>query len=506
MNKATFFSEPQLLFRYNQGLEDPRDGITLFGPLDEGKPYGIRAGVVGTPDGIRRWKTFVESLKGPLPRAGQECRRNRPLFPGFETVFGIPWSSYPHMQAELDPAALLKTVRIEERHQRVYETVKLYANAILGASRAEDEKVDVWFVLATEEVYANCRPESTVPVSQRTASPTPMTESEANELKSQYALFKELNEEIVPFQHDPDFRNQLKALLLEKEIPTQILRESTIAYRDFVNARGFPIRDLAVLESEIAWNVSSAVFYKTGGRPWKLRSIRPGVCYIGLVFKVDDKQTDPKSACCAAQMFLNSGDGVVFKGNLGPWYNPEKGDFHLDKPAAKNLVSKAIEAFKRKNDGNPPTELFIHGRTSFNDEEWAGFQEGGGTDTKVVGIRIVTDRDFRLFHPSRTPVLRGLAWIQDERTAYLFTRGFVPRLQTYPGREIPRPLLVTVCRGDADIGTVLKDIMALTKLNYNSCRYADGVPVTLRFANAVGEILVSGPRTSAAPLSFKYYI
>src|SRR3974377_2111040 len=30
----------------------------------------------------------------------------------------------------------INTVRIEERHQRVYETVKLYANAILGATRA----------------------------------------------------------------------------------------------------------------------------------------------------------------------------------------------------------------------------------------------------------------------------------------------------------------------------------------------------------------------------------
>jgi hypothetical protein len=56
---------------------------------------------------------------------------------------------------------------------------------------------------------------------------------------------------------------------------------------------------------------------------------------------------------------------------------------------------------------------------------------------------------------------------------------------------------------------VVQDIVALTKLNYNSCRYADGVPVTLRFEDAVGEILVSGPDADSAgapPLSFKYYI
>jgi hypothetical protein len=29
--------------------------------------------------------------------------------------------------------------------------------------------------------------------------------------------------------------------------------------------------------------------------------------------------------------------------------------------------------------------------------------------------------------------------------------------------------------------------MALTKLNYNTCLLSDGIPVTLRFADAVGE-------------------
>jgi hypothetical protein len=56
------------------------------------------------------------------------------------------------------------------------------------------------------------------------------------------------------------------------------------------------------------------------GRPWKLNSIRQGVCYIGLVFKQDEKHSDPRTACCAAQMFLDSGDGVVFTDGQTPLY------------------------------------------------------------------------------------------------------------------------------------------------------------------------------------------
>lgn len=85
-------------------------------------------------------------------------------------------------------------------------------------------------------------------------------------------------------------------------------------------------------------------------------------------------------------------------------------------------------------------------------------------------------------------------------------QGYVPYLDTYAGRELPNPFDVSVTRGEVDIETVLADVLSLTKLNYNACIHADGEPVTLKFANAVGEILTAAPRTSQPPLPFKYYI
>jgi hypothetical protein len=54
--------------------------------------------------------------------------------------------------------------------------------------------------------------------------------------------------------------------------------------------------------------------------------------------------------------------------------------------------------------------------------------------------------------------------------------------------------------------TVLEDVMSLTKLNFNSANFSDGLPVTLRFADLVGEILTAGPTKVTAPLPFKFYI
>lgn len=91
--------------------------------------------------------------------------------------------------------------------------------------------------------------------------------------------------------------------------------------------------------------------------------------------------------------------------------------------------------------------------------------------------------------------------------AYLWTKGFVPRLQTYAGREVPNPLSIEISRSEAAIEQVMADVLALTKLNYNTCIYGDGIPVTLRFADAVGEILTAAPRKNELPpLLFRYYI
>jgi len=57
-------------------------------------------------------------------------------------------------------------------------------------------------------------------------------------------------------------------------------------------------------------------------------------------------------------------------------------------------------------------------------------------------------------------------------------------------------------RGNASVDIVCKDILGLTKLNYNACIYGDGVPVT----ESVGEILTTGKNIKTGVLPFKHYI
>jgi hypothetical protein len=463
---------------------------------------------------MRRFRDWAAKIQKPMIEYDPDefFQLSHPPYPGFEAAFRIPLNPVPVVEIEIKRQEIDKCLFLSNKHQRVYKTVDLYADAILKALKNEDVKVDVWFVMVHDDIYKYCRPESHVPVAQSIQVVQKVTPQRARRLQVEPSLFAQENLEATPYLYEPNFHNQLKARLLGHDAPTQIVRESTIAHRDteFLNQKGNPRRKLDSSQSKIAWNIANAVFYKAGGRPWKIAQIRKGVCYIGLAFKQDGRGGDPRSACCAAQMFLDSGDGVVFRGAVGPWYSLKRGVYHLSRNAAHKLVNLAIQTYKsdpNNKDQSPPAELFLHGRTMFHEEEWAGFQDSvDANKTNLVGVRIKTEKTLKLYRLGSHPILRGLAYLQDARTGYLWTSGFAPRLQTYDGKEVPRPLLIDICRGDAAIGTVLGDIMSLTKLNYNACKFGGGSPVTLRFADAVGEILTAGPLESDAPLSFKYYI
>ena len=57
-------------------------------------------------------------------------------------------------------------------------------------------------------------------------------------------------------------------------------------------------------------------------------------------------------------MFLNEGDGVVFRGANGPW-KTGKYEYHLKRDAAKSLLEMVLDTYSKNHNG-PPKELFIH--------------------------------------------------------------------------------------------------------------------------------------------------
>lgn len=498
--KLVAYDEPRLRFAYDQKLRDPKEGLTLFGPPEV--LNGVQYGLVGTSEGIRQFEAWAARLQTPIP-ADPEVASSA-MFPGFETVFRTSWPTKPRVFIEVDGKALARTVKVTDPHQRVFDAVDLFANPIRRWVSEEDPKVALWFVVIPEEVWKLCRPRSKVRKAEGVKPEVHLTHNRAMELLDYPDFFAEANLAAEKHLYENHFHNQLKAKLLDCEAVTQIVRQTTIAPLEYLNRRGKPIRKLQD-EATIAWNLSTAIYYKAGAKPWTLADIRDGVCYIGLVFKRTNNPRKPAEACCGAQMFLQSGEGIVFKGAVGPWASGKLGEYHLDRDKAADIVHRCIEAYKAWH-GIPPKELFIHGKTVFNREEINGFLSAAPARTSITGIQIRRPNDLKLFRDGRRPILRGLALQLDQKNAFLWTSGYVPALLTYPGREVPTPLRVRLVFGETGLHQVLEDIVALTKVNFNACLFGDGSPVTLRFAGDIGEILTAIPEVGSKPLPFRHYI
>lgn len=500
-------AEPELLFGHGQTIEHPKDGLLLYGPKESPQAGSkLRIGVVSTAEGLRRYSKCVERLGKPIAPARPDDP-NHTLFPGFQALFGVEWPSQPTAWLEIDGGELGRAIRIDDRHQAIHKAVSFYSDAIAEHLRDDsDSAIDLWMAVVPEEVHKYCRPQSKVESSQKQRSGVLMDKSSATRLLKSPSLFDEDNASAEIYLYDLDFHNQLKARLLEHKAAVQVVRETTLAPDEFIRDNGMAARGLQD-PATLAWNLATTCFFKAGGKPWQLGGSRPGVCYVGVVFKKDFSSADPGNACCGAQMFLDSGDGVVFRGAVGPWLTSAKDDFHLPKEKAKSLMAMVVGAYRKSHGGLAPKELFIHGKTRFSAEEWEGFKETVPPETNVVCVRIREDSGMKLYRHGTINIARGLGWVKSPTLAYLWTKGFVTRLQTYAGREVPNPLSIEICRGAADIKQVMADVLALTKLNYNACIFGDGVPVTLRFADAVGEILTAAPRKSELPpLPFRYYI
>lgn len=506
-------SEPSLEFRFGQTLDHPRDGLYLFGPVDAtNERRQVRYGVIGTPASLRRFKEWAAQVSGfidvPMPRRlSKTIEAHHVPFPGFSEAFHATWPTEPsRIITDIDEKELERHLNIKNRHEAIKTTVDIFVDRLVAHQNRDEDPPSFWYVVIPEFIYKLGRPESKIPAKESVPGKVMLTEKGAAKLATQPTLFGEAEKEAEVFKYARNFRRQLKARLLDHQIVTQIVRETTLTPHEFLKENHQlqrPVEDPAT----IAWKLCTSSYYKSGGRPWQLAGVRPGVCYVGLVYKQQPNEADTRYACCAAQMFLSDGDGVVFRGALGPWYNPDTKQCHLDRSAARNLVTMVLDEYRQAHPDDP-LELFIHAKSSFAGEEWAGFEEAcQGKRTKVVGVQIADAWDqLKLFRPGSYPTIRGTALLINDRSAFLWSSGYVPRLDTYMGPDTPNPLQVTIRQGEANINTVLADVLALGKINFNSCLFNDRKPVTIRFADAIGDILVSAPVVKEPRLPFKFYI
>jgi hypothetical protein len=119
---------------------------------------------------------------------------------------------------------------------------------------------------------------------------------------------------------------------------------------------------------------------------------------------------------------------------------------------------------------------------------------------KDVGVRIYpSGHDY--------PAIRG-TFFGDNSKWFLYTTGFIPSLGTYPGGTIPMPIAVQPYRMSTTPYQISKDILSLTKLDWNSADFCKRLPTTLSVSEKVGNILseMRNRDVKDPPSGYRYYM
>lgn len=486
-----FFDEPELEFGSGGTHVDIRHGIMLHGPLDSGEataPAQIRVGLVGTTesvDGVRNW---LNHCKTGIPAKASRLGNLFPPFPGFgsDTTFHCDLAFHDRWTSTVRQKDIDQLLKNPASPTLVQDCVNLFVDHIVTVKETAGPMVVI------------CAPPADL-LDAVDARISRKGDTQEQDLDESAEGSEEETAGIAPF-HD-----LLKAEIMRVGIPIQMVRPSTYGgqarRRKTTRASSAPLQD----EATRAWNIHTALYYKAGGAPWRLlrNPSELTTCFVGISFY---KSLDgDRVMTSVAQVFNERGEGVIVKGAQAELDKNDRQP-HLSRDDATALLKNAIAVY-RKEHRTIPARLVVHKTSRLTAGEVEGFEKAAD-DYDIDSVELISvKRSFtRLYREGTYPPLRGSFLRLQQDTGLLYLRGSVQFFETYPGMYVPRPLELTVNRSEASIEQIAREVLSLSKLNWNNTQFDGGEPITLRAARRVDDILKCIPETGTVQPSFRFFI
>ena len=486
---AFYIEEPDLIFGHHGEEKDPKLGLKHFGPYFSSSetmpsPMQVRVGIVGSSTTITLTKRILELLGNKIG-SDEENKWLYPDFPGFrlDNKIKCKFISSDTWNATITNFEIEKILKIADPNKRIAAASDLFVDKIKKIT-FEDSLPQVIICALPLDIEEYCG------ISERTRGAkrpkfTALEKTVADlQKKGQTFLLQwSVNVEI---ERKPDrsydLRNAIKGKVMKFNIPTQVLRETTArAILEYPNSA----YKIGQGHATFAWNLSTGLYYKAHGRPWRLAKLTYGTCYVGVSFYRYLLNPDLNLETSMAQVFTHSGEGFVLRGS-DVTVDKHTREVHLTKTQAYDLLADSIKKYTEKV-GSTPNRVVIHKTSLFSEEEESGFDEAIGELRKDY-VTISKNVNLRFLRTGKYPVLRGTIISLTANQYLLYATGFTPRIRTYPGLRIPRPLLITHY-GDSEIKLICSEILGLTKLNWNTTAFSTQLPITLEFAQRVGKVL-----------------
>lgn len=464
--------EPDLLFhpdRPQEHSQHPLQGLVKFGPYSRSLVGGvldpIRLATIAPFGYAKRVEALVAELESKA--APKERKQYLIDFPGFSRVFGLRALLGPAAtRIEMDKDLGTKMVAAEKPHLILADQLTR-AVASLEAHRSEFDVLIILLPSAWEKGFFGGADE------------------------------------------DFDLHDYLKAVTAARAIPTQLLREDrALSY---------------FCRCSVMWRLGIALYTKAGGVPWKLSQTDPEAAFIGLSYALKTSGDKTRFVTCCSQVFDSDGTGLEFIAYDTAAAHVERDNPFLSRAEMRRVMVRSLDLYQRRHAGRVPKRVVIHKSSPFKPDEVDGCFDAWRASDGLELIQVQQDslwRGIKIGQPkgggskgqaARYPCDRGSILQIGPREALFWTQGNAPTSvggQDFfkEGKGIPSPLLLSRYAGHGSWHESCRDILGLTKMDWNNDALYDRLPVTMGYARVLARTIKRMPSLAPRPYQFRFFM
>ncbi len=494
--KIKCLPEPEVQFNNGRLDVDPRRALASSGPVDHRGQRTFRLGLIGLSADVAAARGWLRDMNLYRPAKEKNARRFRD-WPGIEKALKVKFEVDEEFVRVIDGGKFDHYFSPPISGDDFDALVELFEGPI--SSMFGDVRPDCIVVCIPDEL-GDLRVENPgLSAKERRALQILKREEE----NAQFDLFAPTEEELAEAEalrttaEDLLFRTFYRALKgtvhkYDNAVPIQILRRGTIE-RDEETGHSQATRN---------WNFATALYYKSGGMPWRPSDLPEGVCFVGVSFHHLKKRGGHLVYASVAQAFSSDHEPFCLKGAHIDHEQRIDRQPYLNESQAFSLMRDILAGYEMRT-GVQPKRVVVHKTSIYQGEEEKGFRDAAKGVVPGCDLVWLRQTPFRLVRKGSEEPWRGtLCRIEGE--SYLFTSGYVPWWDEFPGAHIPAPIQIGSA-GDTDIEARAREILTLSKMNWNSSDGITRLPVTLLFAKKVGEIMTELSDNVSPNPSFRFH-
>jgi NAD-dependent SIR2 family protein deacetylase len=281
-----------------------------------------------------------------------------------------------------------------------------------------------------------------------------------------------------------DLHDQIKAYCVEKNIPTQFLKESTTTKR---------------IRCEIIWWLSLAIYTKSLKTSYVLDQFSTDTVFVGIGFGMNKADKSGGIVLGCSHIFDGAGRGLRYQ--LSKIENPiwwQKNPY-LSKEDALRIGTQVRQLFYETYN-NLPRRVVIHKKTPFLKSEIEGLMQGLKGIEEVEMVTILHENSWRYlayYNKEKVdcfPVSRGTILRLSSNQFLLWVHGNIKGLlqnsrSYFQGKSrIPAPVKIIRYTGHSSMEQIANEILGLSKMNLNNLEMYSKMPVTLETSSAISRI------------------